>query len=417
MIQELGNYYNYPTYTTLEVERHSEIEFPAVTICNLNSLSKSLVLNDSRVDNYYLSIGPREIFDLHKRFNWSDPFYEQNGFFRNRTVKEILSKHKRLHYGLCNSFMFDQTLYWDLEEYFSVKLTPNGPCLTSNKTKIFKTSYTGSAYNFVMWLNVDHENSYFGQWLGEGVQFTVHDKDEDPHFQGSSGYFIEPGHEYYGALRKYTHEYLSEPFKATPTEFCRESFEDGKKYLSTKCWKECYVSYIYEACKCIDFDYKDYPICSKYEYFKCARLAKGEFYGNSKMKTGCHCPPACSSTRYEVTLSSSIFPSDFYNDLLLKAVYKNDQDYYRKNFIVIHIYFDELKTTIVKQSAVYGSSVEIFGNLGGQMGLFIGASILTITELGEFLGFVLWFILKKCKNRNRPNFSKEKNDIATLQEM
>ncbi|VDI32350.1 Hypothetical predicted protein [Mytilus galloprovincialis] len=80
MIQELGNYYNYPTYTTLEVERHSEIEFPAVTICNLNSLSKSLVLNDSRVDNYYLSIGPREIFDMHNRFNWSDPFYEQNGF-------------------------------------------------------------------------------------------------------------------------------------------------------------------------------------------------------------------------------------------------------------------------------------------------------------------------------------------------
>ncbi|XP_063443161.1 acid-sensing ion channel 4-like [Mytilus trossulus] len=135
------------------------------------------------------------------------------------------------------------------------------------------------------------------------------------------------------------------------------------------------------------------------------------------MKTGCHCPPACSSTRYEVTLSSSIFPSDFYNDFLLKAINEFKQDFYRKNLIVIHIYFDELKTTIVKQLPVYGSSVEIFGNLGGQMGLFLGASILTITELGEFLGFVLWFIWKKCKNRNRTNFAKEKNVIATLQEM
>ncbi|XP_052062005.1 acid-sensing ion channel 3-like [Mytilus californianus] len=261
MIQELENYYNYPTYTTLEEERHFEIEFPAVTICNLNSLSKSLVLNDSRVENYYLSIGPREIF---------------------------------------------------------------------------------------------------------------------------------------------------EPFRATPTEFCRESFVDEEQYFSTKCWKECYVRYIHEAY---------YPICSKYDYFKCARPAKGEFYGNSKMKTGCHCPPACSSTRYEVTLSSSIFPSDFYNDFLLKAVTEVERDFYRKNFIVIHIYFDELKTTIVKQSPVYGSSVEIFGNLGGQMGLFLGASILTITELGEFLGFVLWFIWKKCKNGNRTNFSQEKNVNATLEEM
>ena len=30
-------------------------------------------------------------------------------------------------------------------------------------------------------------------------------------------------------------------------------------------------------------------------------------------------------------------------------------------------------------------------NLGGQMGLFLGASILTITELGEFLVFLIWY--------------------------
>ncbi|XP_076079180.1 acid-sensing ion channel 2-like [Mytilus galloprovincialis] len=269
-----------------------------------------------------------------------------------------------------------------------------------------------------MWLNVDREDSYFGQWLGEGVQFTVHDKEEDPYFQGSSGYYVEPGHEYYGALRKYTYEYLPEPFKATPTEFCRESSVNGDEYFSTKCWKECYVRYIYEACNCIDFHYKDYPICSKYDYVKCARPAKGKFYGNSKMKTTCHCPPACYSTRYEVTLSSSIFPSDFYNDFLIKAGKDQfERDFYRKNLIVIHIYFDELKTTIVKQLPVYGSSVEIFGNLGGQMGLFLGASIITITELGEFLGFVLWFIWKKCKNGNRTNFSEEKNGNVTLDKM
>ncbi|CAG2190227.1 unnamed protein product [Mytilus edulis] len=265
MIQELGNYYTYPTYTTLEVETHSEIEFPAVTICNLNSLSKSSVLNDSRVDNYYLSIGPREIHEvqMYNEFNWSDPFYEQYGFFSERKMEDILLEHKPLHQGLFNIFVFDQTIFklQDSKEYFSVELKPNGPCLTSNKTKIFKTSYTGSDYNFVMWLNVDREDSYFGQSLGEGVQFTVHDEEEDPYFQGSSGYYVEPGHEYYGALRKYTYEYMPEPFKATPTEFCRESSVNGDEYFSTKCWKECYVRYIYEACNCIDFHYKGQNVC------------------------------------------------------------------------------------------------------------------------------------------------------------
>ncbi|XP_063440800.1 acid-sensing ion channel 3-like [Mytilus trossulus] len=137
------------------------------------------------------------------------------------------------------------------------------------------------------------------------------------------------------------------------------------------------------------------------------------------MNISCHCPPSCSSTRYEVTLSSSIFPSDFYSDFLLRRNNLNEfeRDFYRKDLIVIHIYFEELKTTIVRQSPVYESSVAIFGNIGGQMGLFLGASILTLTELGEFLGFVLWFIWKKCINMNRTNCSKEKNVNATLQEM
>jgi len=34
-------------------------------------------------------------------------------------------------------------------------------------------------------------------------QFIVHDKKEDPFFYGSSGYYVEPGHEIYASVKKY----------------------------------------------------------------------------------------------------------------------------------------------------------------------------------------------------------------------
>ena len=39
--------------------------------------------------------------------------------------------------------------------------------------------------------------------------------------------------------------------------------------------------------------------------------------------------------------------------------------------------------------------------LGGQMGLFLGASIVTLTELGEFILFLIWVLLKKVKKKQK----------------
>jgi len=42
----------------------------------------------------------------------------------------------------------------------------------------------------------------------------------------------------------------------------------------------------------------------------------------------------------------------------------------------------------------------ISANVGGQMGLFLGASILSVTELIEFLLFVIWYMCVYLTKRN-----------------
>ena len=178
VVKELQSYYSYPTLTSVEVESHLEIEFPSVTFCNLNSINRAAMTNDSRTDNYYISIGPHETSIFKKDFNWTDPFYLQEGFFENRTVTDILKESKSLFTGFLSFAMFDQILIGYYRpaspmDYFSVILTQNGPCLTSNINKTLKTSNTGSGFNLLLWLNVQSENNYFSTWLGEGVKVPL----------------------------------------------------------------------------------------------------------------------------------------------------------------------------------------------------------------------------------------------------
>ena len=71
---------------------HTEMEFPAITVCNLNPLNKSVMKNDPKIDNYFLSLGPLAMYA--NSINWSDPFYEQEWFYQNRTIDDILKYNK-----------------------------------------------------------------------------------------------------------------------------------------------------------------------------------------------------------------------------------------------------------------------------------------------------------------------------------
>ncbi|EDL03132.1 amiloride-sensitive cation channel 3, isoform CRA_c [Mus musculus] len=55
-----------------------------------------------------------------------------------------------------------------------------------------------------------------------------------------------------------------------------------------------------------------------------------------------------------------------------------------ENVLVLDIFFEALNYEAVEQKAAYEVS-ELLGDIGGQMGLFIGASLLTILEILDYL--------------------------------
>ncbi|XP_046581235.1 acid-sensing ion channel 1-like [Haliotis rubra] len=67
-----------------------------------------------------------------------------------------------------------------------------------------------------------------------------------------------------------------------------------------------------------------------------------------------------------------------------------------KNFLEIRLFYEDLIVQSTEQSPKYTTET-LIGNLGGQMGICLGASILTVTELGEFLLIVCLSIFRRCK--------------------
>ena len=57
----------------------------------------------------------------------------------------------------------------------------------------------------------------------------------------------------------------------------------------------------------------------------------------------------------------------------------------RKIVDSLQVFFGEMHYTLIEQQGVY-TWVSLFGELGGQLGLCLGASVLTIVELLQLLG-------------------------------
>ncbi|XP_063404589.1 acid-sensing ion channel 4-B-like [Mytilus trossulus] len=395
VVQEIKLYYSYPTTMTQYTKPQNEIEFPTVTVCNLNSLNKSAISNDSRIENYYSSVSLVSVHFPSKPINWSDPIFEQEGFYLNRTLEDVMIDQKKVldPGGLLVSANFDFSPL-DVKKYFQIKLYPNRACFTSNPNMKIKSKHEGSEFHMTLMLDLDTANNYYGTTYGEGLQFIVHDANEDPIHQGINGFYVRPGRDVFASVHKKRYEYLPKPYEAMENMYCKDQKnDDGSKYYRT-------CEYIIQGLFKTVIQYVHFVVdeyyCSKFEVANCTTKAIGDFYKQAKL--ACDCPLPCTFTQYEVSLTSSLFPSDFYSKKAFDVRGEEHLDYYRQNYVNLHIYFDQLSTTISQQVPKYSSAGDIFANLGGQMGLFLGASIVTLTELCEFLIFAfLTFIINVIK--------------------
>jgi len=145
----------------------------------------------------------------------------------------------------------------------------------------------------------------------------------------------------------------------------------------------------------------------------CIEKVNNNFYKKEFKKCLPLCPRECEAFTYEVSLSFSEYPSDSYLEVILNKplllskfpVDKQNKENIKKSVIAINVFYRDLHYTEVSQlpkSAI----ADILASLGGNLGLFMGVSLLTLIEgIQVFLG--LFYISLRHVYKSRKNKVKD----------
>ncbi|XP_063427635.1 acid-sensing ion channel 1C-like [Mytilus trossulus] len=347
---ELISYYKYPTTTTVSVKNNDELEFPAITICNLATLNKSMFTNDTRTDNYYLGISA--LYYNAAKINWSDPFYSSEGYFNDRTLDDLYMESK----SLSKFIIFHK---FDLKPFYlsyTPVATDLGLCVRFNtNSPPLKTSMHGGLYNLQMFIDLRLDDDYFPRtYVSSGLKVVVHDQSEEV-LMANDGFVVPPASEALIQISRKEYKYLPPPFTAFEDDICEDK---RSNYSTSQCQRQCVRDLLFQQCSCVGFMFYSPTgkYCSKERYLECFMP---EMWNMFRKGYNCSCPNECQYTDYDTKLSYGLFPSAFMMKSLTTEL-NETEDYIKTNYISLSLFYKNLKTTITEQKPKYENVGDVF---------------------------------------------------------
>ncbi|KAM4740768.1 acid-sensing ion channel 1B isoform 1-T1 [Anableps anableps] len=408
-------YRQYDHITMLDERSAKNMTFPAVTICNYNFVRKSqmsysdlifmgplLGFEEGMAPGFPLAPEPDRL--LGSRFS-IDEFYNRT---RHRIDDMLLECSFR---GLeCGP------------ENFREIFTRYGKCYTFNSGQdgrpLLVTMKGGTGNGLELMLDIQ-QDEYLPVW-GEtdetsfeaGIKVQIHTQDEPP-FIDQLGFGVAPGFQTFVSCQEQRLTYLPPPWGD-----CKSTAMDSdffSSYSITACRIDCETRYLVENCNCRMVHMPgDAPYCTPEQYKECADPALDFLV--EKDNDYCLCETPCNMTRYGKELSFVKIPSKASAKYLAKKFNKTEQ-YIADNILVLDIYFEALNYETIEQKKAY-ELAGLLGDIGGQMGLFIGASILTVLELFDYLYEVIKYKLCRCmKKKHKGRSNNDRGAVLSLDDV
>ncbi|XP_068196772.1 acid-sensing ion channel 1C [Antennarius striatus] len=391
---------SYPAVTKIYMVWAHSMSFPAVTFCNKNVFRVSSLTKD----------------DLYHSGYWMDLMYPNHtvmetslSFLKDSHKKSLLSLLDFNNYSPRPGYHINTTemigrLSHQLEDMllecrfrgeactyknFSTIYTRYGKCYTFNSgldgNPLLTTLKGGTGNGLEIMLDIQ-QDEYLPVW-GEtdetsyeaGIKVQIHSQEEPP-FIDQLGFGVAPGFQTFVSCQQQLLQYLPPPWgdcKSTPIDS-----DYFSTYSITACRIDCETRYLLDNCNCRMVHMPgSSAVCSPEQYKDCADPALDFLVENDN--DYCVCQTPCNMTRYGKELSMVKIPSKASAKYLAKKFNKTEQ-YIGENILVLDIFFEALNYEKIEQKKAY-EIAGLLGDIGGQMGLFIGASVLTILEIFDYL--------------------------------
>ena len=372
-------YNNKPVTTTVYTVTEHAPFFPVIVICNKNMIKREktvkLLEEIKRVNKEnnqniteeisYTSIAQLVQIIKKKIFEYGEQFEDFVGECKLFKVHSCKTEKawKRVwlpHYGSC--FVFNDI------QYINETLKPI-------------ERVAGASHYDSLELNLNISQQQYLKDTGAGVRMFVGD-------QGSfykpleNGFSLSPGFAYDIQLSK-RKSIRVDPFKnnscisASNMPFYDLGEKFHKKYDAKLCSLKCYSNEMEKSCSCTRYDlpkiYSWSRICNLTDN-NCHEKVKTK-YVNGHMKCLKSCHPPCQENNYKVDISFLKYPNTASAEKYGKPIAE-----VREEILQLNIYFKTLNVRITEEKMTYEIE-DLLSNIGGQLGLFSGFSVLTIIEL------------------------------------
>ena len=385
-----------PTSTTVSSEHATRLEFPAVTVCNLNTFRRSYLVEKDLIGLVKAAL------DFRVRRDSNKPTAEQyqadcraasaNSTHTDMTFTRLLREGGQQHEDFVVGCYF-LGLPCNISNDFVPILTRLGTCYTFNTLPaVREVTGSGIRYSLELVLNIEQHEYESSIDKDAGVRVSIHPQNSPPR-PHDIGISVPPGKDAFIGITPHVIDDLSftgnckMPDNEAPFELLQ-----GFEYSLSACYLECGLVRIAENCKCIhSYNGIGPPEQSRFANLPpCIAADMCCIIATFTVREDCNCQKPCNHSSHFISTSYAAFPD--VNDVGIVATRFNAtrQDI-QQSFLAVRIYFTELITQKETTTTSYTSQA-LVSDIGGILGLFLGASIISITEL------LLW-LLDEFKDR------------------
>ena len=220
------------------------------------------------------------------------------------------------------------------------------------------------------------------------MKIVIHEPNEPPR-PGTEGISVPPGNSVYIGMKE-VRTIEGTRFSSRQCSDTNDNktfnFYTEYPYSTAACLDDCFHTSVADTCGCTE-PLISTPVTSKYQQMQPCNLSdiccvKDELFSANRT---CNCPPACNFTTHSFTISYS--QSNWHTrpgNRPLSGVY---------------IYYETLNVETRTTEDSY-TPISLISDIGGNSGLFLGLTLLSLVEVLMWLTGRCWGMCGKKKTRN-----------------
>ena len=382
------NFADRPTSTTVRVGRPIEgLPFPAVTVCNMNPVSKSFA------EEHGISSFLRFFFGSGSNFFQRNSGRCESIVDNAGLADSTLSFDRLFREGSGSADVFIQSCTFSVNGTSSIDcqgdttpvLTEFGLCHTFNGFSASELPDTffqlsGSKYGLRMIVNISQDDYIASLDSDAGIVVTVHDRHSFPD-PFEKGVAVGPGN--HARIGISSRRIVDKSGKGDCVESTSLHPEFANlRYTTSGCRANARHNYLVNDsnCNCVEF----YNPLLENSFDTAERnctladaccIAAADF----TIESGVNCPPPCDYSSFDQLVSYSKFPFDRdlneYSEIAGLDVERIEDD-----LVSFNVYFSDLYVQHSETVISYGPRL-LIADIGGTLGLFLGASIVSFLEI------------------------------------